>query len=324
MRAAVLPLALLAAVLASLMIGQLMIGPAALLQGALTGEGVGGLVLRTIRAPRALTAVGAGAALGLSGALFQALFRNPLASPDLMGFTSGAGLAILLAVAGGLTLPIPAVAAVGGLVAAVAVGLLSWRPGHATPPLTLVLVGLGIGFACTALSSFVLLVLPVNEAADAQRWLTGSLNARAWGHAAQVWAGLAVLAVLALARQAPLEALELGPDLATGLGIRAGQARAAIAVIAVLLAAAAVAVVGPVPFVALMAAPTGMRIAGARGLRARLVAAALAGAVILVLADLAAQMAVPGASLPVGVATGILGAPYLLWRLSREMRNGGL
>ncbi|WP_128255541.1 FecCD family ABC transporter permease [Falsirhodobacter deserti] len=324
MRAAVLPLALVLAILASLMIGQLPVGPMALLHGALTGDGTGALVLKVIRGPRVMTAVGAGAALGLSGALFQTLFRNPLAAPDIMGFTSGSGLAIVVAVAAGLTLPVPLVAAAGGLVAAVLVALLAWRPGHSTPPLTLVLVGLGIGFATSALSSFALTSLPLNEAAEAQRWLTGSLNARAWDHAAQVWLALAMLAVLALSQLRPLEALELDSDLATGLGIRADRARWAIAAIAVLLAAAAVAVAGPVPFVALMAAPVGIRLARARDLKGRLMSGAMAGALILTLADLAAQAALPGVALPVGVATGLFGAPYLLWRLSREMKKGGL
>lgn len=324
MRAAVLPAALLLAMLASLMVGQLSVGPMDLLRGAWTGEGVGALVLNVIRGPRLLTAVGAGAALGLSGVLFQTLFRNPLAAPDLMGFTSGSGLAIVLAVAAGLVVPVPLVAAAGGMAAALLVALLAWRPGHATPPLTLVLVGLGVGFATTAFSSFVMTALPPSEAADAQRWLTGSLNARGWGHVAQVWLPLVALAGLALAQLRPLEALELGPDLATGLGIRAARARRSVAAVAVLLAAAAVAVAGPVPFVALMAAPVGIRIAGAGTLRARLLAAALAGALIMALADLAAQAVVPGVSLPVGVATGLFGAPYLLWRLSREMKKGGL
>ncbi|MCT4370244.1 iron chelate uptake ABC transporter family permease subunit [Yangia mangrovi] len=246
-RALALCLLLLAATLAALMLGPVRLSPTLLWQGLSTGEGPGALVLGTIRGPRVMTALGAGAVLGLSGALFQALFRNPLAAPDIMGFTAGAGLTIIAAIALGLTLPPPLLAAGGGLVAALLVALLSQRRGHATPPLTMILVGLGIGFIASALSSFLLTLLPHSQAAEAQRWLTGSLAARDWSHVAQVWGIGALLAALALAQLRRLAALELGEDLAAGLGLRVGRARMALAGTAVLLAAAGVAVAGPVP-----------------------------------------------------------------------------
>jgi len=317
-------LALLAACFAALCLGPLRLGPLALLHGALTGEGTAGLVLGVIRGPRVACAVGAGAALGLSGLIFQTLFRNPLAAPDLMGFTSGASLAIVAATASGLLLPMPLVAAAGGLAAAALVFLAAHRPGRATPPLTLVLVGLGIGFLSSALTSFVMTILPPNDAADAQRWLTGSLNARNWDHAAQIWGALILLIPLAVAALRALSALELGEDLAAGLGVAPGRARLGLAATGLLLAAAAVMVAGPVPFVALMAAPLGARLVAVPRLAERMFAAGVTGALVLVLSDLAASAAVPGVSLPAGVVTGLLGAPYLMWRLAREMRSGGL
>ncbi|WP_375691063.1 FecCD family ABC transporter permease [Pseudooceanicola sp. LIPI14-2-Ac024] len=322
-RALVLPLGLLLAAAVALSVGQVAVDMGTLWSG-LWGEGPGALILRTIRGPRVFTALGAGAVLGLSGWLFQTLFRNPLAAPDIMGFTSGAGLAVVGAIAFGLALPFPVVAALGGLAAAALVAGLSWRPGHATPPLTLILVGLGVGFMTSALSTFLLTRLPHAEAAEAQRWLTGSLAARDWSHVAQVW-GLGAVLVGAVAVQLRrLAALELGEDLAAGLGLRVGRARMAIAATAVLLAATGVAVCGPVPFVALMSGPLGARLTGARSLGGGMAAAMGAGALVVVLADLAARAALPGIQLPVGVMTGILGAPYLLWRLSREMDKGGL
>lgn len=320
-RLALLFAAVLAAALLSLGWG---LGSGLLWQGIWTGDGPAALTLRVIRGPRVATGLGVGAVLGLSGALFQMLFRNPLAAPDLMGFTSGAGLAIVAAIWLGLALPLPLVSAAGGLAAAALVAALSQQRGHATPPLTLVLVGLGVGFTASALGTFAMTLLPVQQAAEAQRWLTGSLAARGWDHAAQVWGLGAALAAAAAAQLRALAALELGPDLAAGLGIRAGRARAGIAGTAVLLAAAGVAVAGPVAFVALMAAPLGARLAGARTPGARLAAAAATGAGIVVLADLAARAALPGLQLPVGVTTGLLGAPYLLWRLAREMERGDL
>jgi iron complex transport system permease protein len=320
--ALVLAALLLAAVAASLFYGQVRIGPALLWQGLLSGEGPGALMLGTIRGPRVATALGAGAALGLSGGLFQTLFRNPLAAPDMMGFTWGAGLAVTAAVAFHIGLPTPIIAAAGGLATAALVAAFAYRPGHETPPLTLVLLGIAVGYIASALSSFLITILPPSEATEAQRWLAGSLAARDWSHVAQVWLPGSLLALAALGLARPLAVLELGTGLATGLGIRVERARWTIALIAVLLAAVAVAVAGPVSFVALMALAVGQRVTGARTLPGRLLSAAGAGALILTLADLVAQVALPGIVLPAGVMTGALGAPYLLWRLSREMERG--
>jgi iron complex transport system permease protein len=169
-----------------------------------------------------------------------------------------------------------------------------------------------------------LLTLPTSEAGEAQRWLTGSLAARDWGHAAQVWIIGAVLVVATAAQIPALKLLELGPDLSAGLGLHVERARWSLVATAVLLAAAAVAVAGPVPFVALMAAPLGAALTGARYPAGRLLAAAGVGALICVASDLVARAAIPGLQLPIGVMTGLLGAPYLLWRLSREMEKGEL
>lgn len=316
-------LLILGAVL-SVCFGEVNIAPATLWQGLVSGEGPGALTIWVIRAPRVAVALGAGAVLGLSGVTFQMLFRNPLAAPDVMGFTSGSGLAILLAVTFGLALPMPIVAAAGGLLAALAVGLLARRPGLPTPALTLVLVGLGVGFTTSAFGTFFLTRLPGTEAQEAQRWLAGSLSARDWGHALEVW-GFGVLLTLFLALQVrALELLELGPSLAAGLGLRVERARWGIAATGVALAAIGVAVAGPIPFVALMAAPLGSRMTGARTLGGKLAAAAAAGALVTLAADLVSRAAIPGIHLPIGILTGVLGAPYLLWCLSREMQRGEL
>ena len=325
MKGAVLMAAILAgAVLAALAIGEVSIAPADLLRDAWNGEGPGALAIRVVRGPRVATALGAGALFGVSGALVQRLFRNPLASPDILGFDAGAGLAAIVGVILGTRLPMPLVSAGGGIVAALLVGLLAWRPGRPTPAPTLVLVGLGVGFSIGAVASFLTLSLPTAAAAEAQRWLTGSLAARDWGHAEEVWMIGAVLVALVLLQWRALQLLDLGPDLAVGLGLRVGLARYKALGTAVLLAAVAVAVAGPVPFVALMAPRLGAFMTGARGEVGELAAAGVAGAAICVLADLAARAAIPGLALPIGAATGLLGAPYLLWHLSREMGRGRL
>jgi iron complex transport system permease protein len=322
--AIVLVLILFASALLSLMLGQVTLSPADLWTGLWSGTGPGALTLRVLRGPSVVTALGVGAVLGVSGTLFQILLRNPLAAPDVMGFTSGAGLAVIFAVAAGLAVPMPLLSAIGGLIAAVAVALLSFRRDGTHATITLILVGLGVGFFTAAVGSFMMARLPPQQAAEAQRWLTGSLAARNWTHVWQVLGFGAVLAAVLAVQMRSLSLLELGDDLATGLGLKANRARLQLSATGVLLAAVGVAVAGPVPFVALMAGPLGARATGAKEPAARLVAAAGTGAIITVLADLAARSLVSGLQLPVGVMTGIFGAPYLLWLLSREMESGDL
>ncbi len=144
--------------------------------------------------------------------------------------------------------------------------------------MVLILVGLGVGFTAAAIASFISINLPVSEAGEAQRWLTGSLAARNWSHATQVWGLSAILAVLLAVLLPAFKLIELGRDLATGLGLRVDPARWAIITVGVLLATVAVAVAGPVPFVALMAAPLGIGLTRAREPGTRFAAAALSGA----------------------------------------------
>ena len=323
-RSIILAAVLLFAILLSLMIGQVMLSPATLWAGLSTGQGPAALTIRVLRGPGIATAVGAGAVLGLSGTIFQILLRNPLAAPDVMGFTSGAGLAVIFGVMTGLALPTPVLAALGGSAAAIVVAVLSLRRDGSQTTITLILVGLGVGFFTAAAGSFILTRLPPQEAAEAQRWLSGSLAARNWGHVAQVFGVGAVLTLVLVIQSRSLALLELGDDLAKGLGLRADRAKWGLSATGVLLAATGVAVAGPVPFVALMAGPLGARVTRARHPAARLAAAAVTGATITVLADLAARASIPGLQLPVGVMTGIFGAPYLLWLLAREIETGDL
>ncbi len=320
-----LALLLVLSLLAGIAFGEVRLGLADWL-AALRGESrAASLILFELRLPRALTAAGAGAALGLSGAIFQILLRNPLASPDVMGFTSGAALgAILTLGAGGAaSLGVSFGAALGGLATALAVGLLARRGGR-IEPLRMVLVGIGAAAALSALCAMAISRMSLAEAADAQSWLAGSLAGRDWGHAAQIGGSLAVLALMTALLTRSLELLELGEDLAAGLGARVESARAALALTGVLAAAAGAAAAGPLPFVALMAAPLAGAVLGAAGTGARLGGAALAGAMVAVLADLIARSGIGGTQLPIGALTGLLGGPWLLWRISREMKEGRL
>lgn len=317
---AALAIAVLALFVTALLLGDAGLSPAEVLS-AVTGRAdrITAYVVLELRLPRALAAALVGACLGVSGAVFQSVVRNPLASPDIVGITAGAGFAGVLAVlvfhASGLALSFAAIA--GGLLAALTVAVLTWRRGiHG---LRLVLVGIGVAALATALTSYLLTSVDVRDAAVAYTWLVGSLGGSSWP-IVSITLVLAALGFAALASQArALRALELGDATAAGLGFRVERSRVAVLLIAVMLSAVAVGAGGPIAFVALMAPQIARRLVGRTSVS--LVASAATGAALVSAADLLAQYLVPGISFPVGVVTGIIGAPYLAWLLARSNRS---
>jgi len=289
---------------------------------ALTGttDAATAFIVHSLRLPRALVGLLAGAAFGLSGALFQALTRNPLASPDIIGVTQGAGLAavagILLGVGGGLALS--TVALIGGVTSAVAAYALAWRRG--TTSYRIVLVGIGIAALCASVTNYLLLKGNIYQTQQALHWLVGNLSGRGWQHVRPLAVAVAVLVPLALLLHRWLLDLQLGDDVARGLGVPVQRARLGVLLAGVGLVAVATAAAGPVGFVALTAPQIARRLV--RTPAPPLVAAALTGALLVLAADLVAREAIPGTELPVGVVTGALGGPYLLWLLARVNRVG--
>ncbi|MFD8594704.1 FecCD family ABC transporter permease [Kitasatospora sp. NPDC059646] len=314
--------ALLVAVLA-LGHGDYPIAPADVMR-ALAGGGspAEDFVVNRLRLPRVATALLVGAALALAGALFQTLVRNPLGSPDVLGFTQGASTgALLVVVAGGSSRALAGGAVAGGLLTGAAIHALARRGG--LQGARLVLVGIGTAAILTGVNGYLLTRTQLMDAARAVLWLTGSLDGRGWE---QVWplaVALAVLLPLVVLGCGPaLRALELGDDAAAGLGVRPERLRLALLGAAVLLAALAAAAAGPVNFVALTAPQLARRVTGAPG--PNLAASACTGAALLVTADFAAQHLVAGHQLPVGVVTGVLGGGHLLWLLAARRRAGHL
>jgi len=280
-------------------------------------------IVGTLRLPRVLTGAMVGAAFGVSGAIFQSIARNPLGSPDVIGFTFGSALGavlVIVAVEGASSVAVSAGAVAGGLLTALVVFLCSWRRGVQAH--RLVLVGIGVGYAVAALTNYLLTQANISDAQRASVWLTGSLNGRSWEHVRPVGAGLFVLLPLAMWMGRSLRLLELGDDTAAAMGVRIGRARFGIVVVGVGLAALATASAGPVAFVALMAPPIARRIVHAPGIT--IVPTALVGALLTVSADLMARRLLAPLELPVGIFTAVLGAPYLLWLLTRETRMGAL
>ena len=276
-------------------------------------------IIRTLRLPRALTAILVGAAFGLSGAVFQALARNPLASPDIIGITAGASAAAVFAIvffSAGYVF-VSTAALLGALLTALVVYLISYK--HGMSPYRLVLVGIGLGAVLTALTSYGLTRAEIHDAQRATVWLTGSLNGRTWDHVRVVAAAMVVLVPCLLALARPLRTLQLGDDTARGLGVSVERTRGALIIVAVGMAAVATAAAVPVAFVAFVAAPIARRLTGTP---LTLIPAALAGALLLLASDLVGRRLFAPTELPVGVITGLVGAPYLLWLLARANRVG--
>lgn len=276
--------------------------------------------------PRAVMGLMTGVAFGLSGALFQTMLRNPLASPDVIGISYGASAAAVLAIvvfgASGATVSVAA------LLGALAVALLiygisrgaSGRNGNAAGN-RLILSGVGIAAALGALVHFLITRADIRTASEALIWLNGSLNPATWERIGVLLLALAVLLPLAALLAKPLRMLELGDDTAAGLGIRVDAVRFGLVICAVALAAVATAAAGPVSFVAFLAGPIARRFTR----KPSLPASALTGAVIVLAADYFAYNLAPllldGTVLPVGVVTGALGAPFLLWLLATSNRK---
>ncbi|MBN9177345.1 MAG: iron ABC transporter permease [Microbacterium sp.] len=307
-------LALVAAAVA-LSVGDYALTPDRLWQ-TLTGSGtrIEQYVVFQVRAPRTAMALVTGAALGIAGALLQSYLGNPLASPDLLGISGGSGLAAVFAILVlGTTGPVLALSSfVGGAVVAVVLMLAgrALRDGG----FRLILAGIGISFLTASVIDFLMVRAKVEEARTALLWLTGSLSSTPWWQVLTVLAVVfaSVPALIAAARWLPIT--QLGPETASGLGVRSDGVRWVVVGVAVLLTAATCAFVGPIGFIALCAPAIARPLLG-HGAVGLATSGAL-GALLLLAADLLAQFAIPGLSMPVGVVTGAVGAVFLLWLLA--------
>ncbi|MER5449517.1 iron chelate uptake ABC transporter family permease subunit [Streptomyces sp. NPDC002764] len=288
----------------------------------LLGDGNAGqeFIVNELRLPRVLVGLLVGASLGLGGALFQAVTRNPLGSPDVLGLGQGAtaGALVMIVLFSGSAAQVTLGALVGGLATGLAIYLLAWKRG--VHGYRLVLVGIGVSAIVTAVNGYLLTVSDIVDAARALVWMTGSLNGRDWD---QVWPLLvlcAVLVPLVLANGRGLRMMEMGDDVSHALGVRVERVRALLMVAAVLLVATATAAAGPVGFVSLTAPQLARRLTRSPG--PNLLPSLCMGAALLVTADWASQRAFGADQLPVGVVTGVLGGGYLLWLLVAERRAG--
>jgi iron complex transport system permease protein len=285
---------------------------------SLIGQGDTGtdFIVHDLRLPRVLITLFVGAALGVSGAIFQGLTRNPLGSPDFVGLTVGAssGALIVILLIGGSGLEVGAGAIIGCLITSVAIYVLAFRRG--VQPFRLVLMGIGVSALLDAFNSFLIYRARLDEAVEAQVWLIGSVNGHGWTEVAIAGVLLAVLLPVALYFGRNLDMLALGDETAILHGVRVERSRAVLALTGVVLSAGATAAAGPISFVALAAGPLAARLT--RSPRAGLLPATLMGAALLVAGDWLAQRVLPGNDVPVGVVTAALGGIYLTWLLARQ------
>lgn len=313
----ILALLTFAAMLINVGYGEYTIPPLDVLKtlgGIETDQGYS-LVINTLRLPRVLVALLVGMGLATSGAILQGLTRNPLADPGIIGVTAGASLAavtliVLFPAIALFTLPFAAFG--GALVVTVLIYWLAWNQGSS--PMRLILVGIGITSIATALTSVLVTFGEINSVSQALIWLTGSVYGRSWHHVWSLLPWLAVFIPLAFLLCRDLNALNLGDDVAQGLGSHVEQKRSLLLLISIALAAASVATAGSIGFVGLIAPHLARQLVGPahEGL---LPTAALTGGMIVVSADLLAKMLFAPIELPCGIVTAIIGAPYFLYLL---------
>ena len=307
---------------ASLMFGESFYGPSEVWR-VIAGERVPGasFTVGTLRLPRATLAVLAGLAFGSAGVTFQTLLRNQLASPDVIGISAGASAAGVIGIVilglNETTVSLLALAAAIGT--AVAIYTLSYKGGFAGT--RLILIGIGVSSMLGAVVTYTLAQASAWDLQVATRWLTGSLNSAGWPRVAPLAATCAVILPSMWVNSSKLAAMRFGDDTASGLGVKVFSVRVWTIVAAVTLVAVATASCGPIAFVAFMSGPIAARIS--RSASSLVLPASLVGAILVLASDLIGQFAF-GARYPVGIITGALGAPflvYLLIRSNRQRRN---
>ena len=306
----------------TLCVGDLPIAPDRVL-AAIMGDGsrMETTVVVKWRMPRVVLALVLGALLGASGAIFQSVTRNPLGSPDVIGLSAGAGAGaavVALYLPGALPVPVGALA---GAATAMALVYLSTGTGFRDPG-RLIVAGIGVFSIATAFSQYVVYAVERDKAAVLTAYINGSLAARSWSHAGTIWAVFLAVVPLVMLIARRLVIGEMGDELAGALGAGPRSTRAWAVTLSIVLSAGAVSVAGPVAFLSLTAPQIARRLTGRPG--PHLTPAALVGALLLVLADLAAQQAPVPVSLPVGIYTLAIGGVYLGYLLTREWRKGRL
>lgn len=274
-------------------------------------------IIWNIRMPRTIVGALVGVNLSLSGAILQAIMRNPLADPHIIGISSGAGLAgvTIMILLPSLEYLITPAAFIGAMLAAVCIYILAWKNG--IKPVRIILAGVAVSaFLSAGISG--LMIFYSDRVHGALMWMVGGLAARSWPHVQIILPYAAIGLLLALASAAYLNILQLGDEMARGLGVNVEVTRVLLTAVAALLAASAVSVVGLLGFVGLVV-PHAARLLIGSDYRYLLPASALLGIAIVTLSDTFARVVFAPIELPVGIIMAFLGAPFFLFLLRREI-----
>lgn len=313
----------LALFVAALSLGSAGLSPAQVIGGVFgQGKQATVFVVQELRLPRGMAAVLIGAALGISGTLFQRVLGNPLASPDFLGVAAGASTATVTAIVlggvAGLTLPMYAL--IGGAVTAALIYLFAWKQG--VSEYRFILIGIGVSAFASSITSYLLARAEFSDARAAITWLVGSVGQASTEMSVLVAGALLLFALFAPVIARLLRALELGDETASVLGARVERDRFIVLGTGVALVSLATAATGPIAFVAMLAGPLSSILLGSAG--RSILATALMGSVLMQVSDLIAQHALPW-PISTGVVTGLFGAPYIVWVLissARKASNG--
>jgi iron complex transport system permease protein len=317
----VLAVALVLSAAAGILVGAVAIGPGDVLAALFGSQDTSGTIIRELRLPRVLGAALVGGSLATAGALLQGLLRNPLADPFVTGTSAGATLAAVVAIALGATAPVVPLAAFAGALIAVTIVWRLARLGGSTTVLTVLLAGIVLTSFVGAVVTFVLissdrLALRLRAVLG---WLQGGVSVVSWEELAVAAVIVAAGLVLALVLAHRLDAYAFGEETAATLGVDPDRTTTAVLAVTALLSGAAVALAGLVGFVGLVI-PHAIRFAIGATHRRLIPTSFLAGASVLILADLGARVVLSPAELPVGAITGLVGAPFFLALLVRSRR----
>ena len=283
------------------------------------GEGEYTFIIRTLRLPRVYLALLAGAALGISGLILQSIFRNPLASPDIIGITSGATASTVVYIALFMNTMgisgIPFAAMFGAGVVTLAIYLLAWNNG--VTPIRLVLIGIGLAIASSAVTTMMIVLSPTEIATKANLWMVGSIYGAQMKDLNFLLYAVGLFTPLLMLLAKDIHVQELGDDIAKGLGARIQLQRFLFILISVLLAGFAVAYVGAIGFVGLIAPHIARQLVG-RSFSILIPVSGMIGAILVCAADLIGRIIFIPYDIPAGVFTAMIGAPFFIYLLYRN------
>jgi iron complex transport system permease protein len=308
--------------------GEMRISPLNVLK-ALVGSGseMEKIVIYTFRLPRILTAFFAGMSLAVAGAILQGMIRNPLASPDVLGITGGAAVAVVAFFAmfsdqnNSLTISIhwlPLAAFLGATLGALLVYMLAWKNGIA--PMRLVLIGIGVSAFMQACTTLFMLLGPIYRASQANIWITGTVYGASWKQVSLLAPWAVILFIISFISARNMNIQELGDEIAMGAGVSLQKQRVFLLLLSTALTGGAVAFAGGIGFVGLMAPHMARRLVGS-SFGALLPVAALLGAILVMLADLVGRTLFAPLEIPAGVFTASIGAPYFIYLLCKSRNS---